>query len=73
MTAGIFGLAIVGIIFLVAYLEEKWEAHKIRRNAVASGGTYHRASAPTPTILPYRHGEGSGYGYDENSDADKGA
>ncbi len=69
MTAGMFGLIVIGMILLLAYLEEKWRTRKIRRHAAASGGIYHRASAPAPTILPYRHGEGSGY--DENSDADK--
>jgi hypothetical protein len=73
MTAGMFGLIVVGMILLLAYLEEKWRTKKIRRHAAASGGIYHRASAPAPTILPYRHGEGSGYGYDENSDPAKGA
>ena len=26
---------------------------------------------PAPTILPYRHREGGGYGYNEKSDTDK--
>jgi len=73
MTAGMLGLIGVGLILLLAYLEEKWKAKKIRRRAAASGGTYHRAPAPAPTILPYRHGEGSGYGYDDNNDPAKGA
>jgi hypothetical protein len=73
MTAGEFGLIIVAVIFLLAYMEEKWKIRKIRRSAAASRGIYHPASLPTPTILPYRHTEGSGYGYDEKGDADKDA
>jgi hypothetical protein len=71
MTAGMYGLIIVGMIIFLAYLEEKCKAKKIRRDAAASRGTYHPASLPTTPILPYRHGEGSGYGYEDNSDADK--
>jgi hypothetical protein len=71
MTAGMVGLIVIGMILLLAHLEEKWKAKKILRRAAESGGTYHRASAPAPTILPYRHEEGSGYEYDENSDANK--
>jgi hypothetical protein len=71
MTAGMFGLIVAGLILLLAYLEEKWRAKKIQRHAAASGGIYHRASPPATPILPYRHGEGSGYGYDEPNDADE--
>ena len=36
MTAGMFGLIVVGMILVLAYLEEKWKAEKIRRHAAAS-------------------------------------
>lgn len=73
MTAGMFGLIVVGMILLVAYLEKKWRVRRIRRDVAASRGNYHPASLPVTPILPYRHGEGSGYGYDDNSDTDKDA
>jgi hypothetical protein len=71
VTAGMFGLIVVGVILLLAYLEEKWKAKKIWQSATASKATYHRASRPTIPVLPYRHAEGSGYGYDEPSDPDE--
>jgi hypothetical protein len=73
MTAGIFGLIVIGLILFLAYMEKKWKAKKIRRSAAASKGAYHPTGLPTPTVLPYRHAEGSGYGYDEKSDADEDA
>ena len=71
MTAGMLGLVAIGVILLLAYVEEKWKARKIRQSAAASRGAYHPASLPTTPVLPYRHGEGSGYGYDEPSDPDE--
>jgi hypothetical protein len=71
MTAGMLGLVDIGAILFLAYIEEKWKARKILRSAAASKATYRPISLQTTPILPYRHGEGSGYGYDEPSDADE--
>lgn len=71
MIAGMFGLVVIGVILLLAYLEEKWEAERMRRSR--TGGAYHRASPSPPErpiILPYRNAEGSGYEDIEMRDKD---
>lgn len=53
--AGIFGLIVVGVIYLLAHLEE--HSKKKRKG----DGKYHPASPPIQQRGNYRNSEGSGY------------